>query len=191
MLRSRSSTYVPALLIVAAPLAAQTPAPPKPVPETPPPATRLVEAAVATARAEHKNVLVYFSASWCGWCHRFTTFLDSPDAAGKLMRDNFVVVQLDALESAARAAHENPGAREMLTAMSGGANTGIPFYFVLDDSGKKIADSLIMPGHRNVGHPAQPDEVVAFVKQLQTIAPRMTAKERQEIGRYLDEMAGR
>jgi thiol:disulfide interchange protein len=190
MLRFRPSTYAPALLIVVAPLAAQTPAAAKPVGEPPPAATQLVDAAVATAKASRKNVLVYFSASWCGWCHRFATFLDSPDA-GELMRDNFVVVQLDALESGEKVARENPGAREMLTAMSGGANTGIPFYFVLDDSGKKIGDSLIMPGHRNVGHPAQPDEVVAFVKQLETIAPRMTATQRREVGRYLDKMAGR
>lgn len=191
MLRFRSRTLVPALLIVAVPVAAQTPAPAKPLPETPPPATQLVDAAVATAKAEHKNVLVYFSASWCGWCHRFATFLDSPDAAGKLMRDNFVVVRLDALESGPKVAQENPGARELLDTMSGGANTGIPFYFVLDGAGKKVADSLIMPGHRNVGHPAQPEEVVAFVKQLETIAPRMTAEERKEIGAYLDNMAGR
>ena len=190
MLRFRASAYIPALLIVTAPLSAQTPTPSRSVPETPPPATQLVDAGVATAKAEHKNVLVYFSASWCVWCHRFATFLDSPEA-GKLMRDNFVVVQLDALESAEKAAQENPGAREMLQAMSGGANTGIPFYFVLDGAGKKVADSLIMPGHRNVGHPAQPDEVVAFVKQLETIAPAMAAQQREEIGRYLDEMAGR
>jgi len=42
-----------------------------------------------------------------------------------------------------------------------------------------------------VGHPAEPDEVVAFVKQLETIAPRMTPAQRKEIGVYLDEMAGR
>jgi thiol:disulfide interchange protein len=188
MLRFRSSILVPALLMATAPLAAQT-SPPNSTP--PPTAQVLVDQAVATAKAEHKNVLVYFSASWCGWCHRFATFLDSSDGAGKLMRDNFVVVQLDALESGAKVAQENPGARELLDAMSGGANTGIPFYFVLDGSGKKIADSLIMPGHRNVGHPAQPDEVVAFVKQLESIAPRMNAQQRQEIGRYLDKMAGR
>ncbi|MCG6955536.1 MAG: thioredoxin family protein [Gemmatimonadetes bacterium] len=191
MPRVRSRTLVPALLIVAVPLAAQTPAPSKAAPEAPPPAAQLVDEAVAAAKAEQKNVLVYFSASWCGWCHRFATFLESPDAAGKLMRDNFVVVQLDALDSGAKVAQENPGARELLDAMSGGATTGIPFYFVLDGSGKKIADSLIMPGHRNVGHPAQPAEVVAFVKQLETTAPRMTAQERREIGSYLDEMAGR
>jgi thiol:disulfide interchange protein len=153
-------------------------------------AQALVSAAVATARAEHKNVLVYFSASWCGWCHRFADFLASPDA-GRLMHDNFVVVRLDALESRDKVDQENPGADDLLKKMSGGANTGIPFYFVLDGSGKKIADSLIMPGHGNVGHPAEPQEVAAFVKQLETIAPGMTPAQRKEIGAFLDEMAGR
>jgi thiol:disulfide interchange protein len=173
-----------------APLSAQShgsdPSAPAAAPQ---PARTLVNAAVAKAQAQHKNVLVYFSASWCGWCHRFATFLASPDA-GKLMRDNFVIVRLDALESKDKVAQENPGARDMLEAM-GGARSGIPFYFVLDNSGKKIGDSLIMPGHGNVGRPAEPDEVVAFVKQLETIAPRMTPAQRKEIGVYLDEMAGR
>lgn len=187
MPRLRTRVLFPALLIAVAPLSAQTPAPATP---TPPAAQALVDQAVAAAKAEHKNVLVYFSATWCVWCHRFATFLDSADA-GKLMHDNFVVVQLDALESGDKVRLENPGARKLLDKMSGGANTGIPFYFVLDATGKKIADSLIMPGHHNVGHPAQPDEVVAFVKQLGTIAPKMTPAQRNSIRAFLDGMAGR
>lgn len=149
-----------------------------------------MDAAVAEAGAEHKNVLVYFSASWCIWCHRFAAFLASPEA-GEIMHGAFVVVRLDVLETKAKTALENPGADALLSRMSGGVNTGIPFYVVLDASGKKIGDSLIMPGHRNVGHPAEPDEVAAFVKQLETTAPSMTSAQRREIGAYLDEMAGR
>ena len=191
MLRSaRIALALTLSLAGTAPLAAQSHASATPAPASAPqPAQTLVNAAVATAEAQHKNVLVYFSASWCGWCHRFAMFLASPDA-GKLMHDNFVVVRLDALEGKDKLALENPGARDMLKAM-GGARSGIPFYFVLDGAGKKIGDSLIMPGHRNVGHPAEPEEVAAFVKQLETIAPRMTPAQRKEIGAYLDEMAGR
>ncbi|MCG6989650.1 MAG: thioredoxin family protein [Gemmatimonadetes bacterium] len=194
MLRSpRVALALTVLLSLAgtAPLSAQSHGSQPPAPAAAPqPAQTLVNTAVATAEAQRKNVLVYFSASWCGWCHRFATFLASPDA-GKLMHDNFVIVRLDALESKDKAAQENPGADDLLKKMSGGVPTGIPFYFVLDGSGKKIGDSLIMPGHGNVGHPAEPDEVVAFVKQLETIAPRMTPAQRKEIGAYLDEMAGR
>jgi thiol:disulfide interchange protein len=192
MLRStRMALALGLSLVGTAPLSAQAHGSERPAPTaTPQPAQTLVNEAVAEAGAQHKNVLVYFSASWCGWCHRFTTFLASPDA-GKLMHDNFVIVRLDALESKDKVAQENPGADDLLKKMSGGAPTGIPFYFVLDGSGKKIGDSLIMPGHGNVGHPSEPQEVVAFVKQLATIAPRMTPAQRKEIGAYLDEMAGR
>ena len=168
-------------LAVAAPLPAQT--------RTPPPAQALVDAAVRSATAEHKAVLVMWGASWCGWCHKFEAFL-ADTGVGRIMAAHFVVVDLVTEETPANKALENPGG-DVLKAAMGGATVGLPFFAVLDAAGRKIADSNMMPGGSNVGHPDTPEEVVAFDQFLVRTAPRMTPAERGRIRVYLDRIAGR
>jgi thiol:disulfide interchange protein len=157
-------------------------------PSAPRAAKALVNEAVATAGAAHKNVLVDFGASWCGWCHRFDAFI-ADSVAGKLMRDNFVVVPLIALESVGKKQLENDGAEALMKQMGG--TGGIPFFFFLDSAGRKIGDSNIMPQNGNVGHPNTPEEVDAFDVLLKRVAPRMTAADRRVIWDFLTRMAGR
>lgn len=155
----------------------------------PAPAQSLVDAAVQTAAAEHKAVLVTFGASWCGWCHRFHAFLVDT-GVGPIMAAHYVTVSLVTEELPANAALENPGSEAMMKAM-GGAASGLPFFFVLDSTGRKIADSNIMPNGTNVGHPYEPEEVAAFDQLLVRTAPRMASAERARIRAYLDRIAGR
>jgi thiol:disulfide interchange protein len=149
----------------------------------------LVDAAVQTAAAEHKVVLVKFGASWCVWCRRFDAFL-ADTGVGPIMAANYVTVSLITQETPANRTLENPGSAAMLSAM-GGAAAGLPFFFVLDSTGKKIADSNIMPDGSNVGFPAQREEVAAFDQFLARTAPRITPAERVRIRAYLDRSAGR
>ena len=168
-------------LAVAPQLPAQT--------RTPPSAQALVDTAVRSAAAEHKAVLVKWGASWCGWCHRLDAFL-ADTGVGRIMAAHFVVVDLVTEETPANKALENPGGDVLKTAM-GGATVGLPFFVVLDAAGRKIADSNMMPGGSNVGHPDTPEEVVAFDQFLVRTAPRMTPRERARIRAYLDQVAGR
>ena len=168
-------------LAVATQLPAQT--------RTPPAAQTLVDAAVRTAAAEHKAVLVTWGASWCGWCHRLEAFL-ADTGVGRIMAAHFVVVALVTEETPANKALENPGSGVLKTAM-GGATSGLPFFVVLDAAGRKLADSNMMPGGTNVGHPATPEEVAAFDQFLVRTAPRMTPEGRERIRAYLDRIAGR
>jgi thiol-disulfide isomerase/thioredoxin len=160
---------------------------------TPPPAAKLVDAARAVAKKDGKNVLIEFGASWCGWCHKFEAFLDEP-VVGKIMHDNFVVVSLIVLESADKKALENPGGNELLDANNGDSG-GIPFFFVLDPAGRKLADANIVPSANgkltNVGHPATVEEVKAFDGFLRVTAPKMTEAQRTLIHNYLEKAAGR
>lgn len=153
----------------------------------------IVARATNQAQSEHKNVLVKFGASWCGWCHRFDRFLDSPEPAGRLMRDNFVIVSLTVLESPDKKALETPGGLEVMTA-AGGKNAGLPWFYFVDEQGKKLGDSNIMPASTNtgsnVGHPDTPQEVAAFVSLLGRVAPHMTDQDRQTISRFLAGMHG-
>lgn len=154
--------------------------------DPPRPAQQLVDEALATARAQQKHVLVYFTASWCGWCHRFQKFLEDP-VVGKLMADQFVTVQLTAQEAAAKKALENPGADALLKQM--GSTGGIPFYFMLDETGKKLGDANGLPDGGNIGHPYTPEEIRAFDALLARTAPGMTAAQRAQIGTYLTRVA--
>jgi thiol-disulfide isomerase/thioredoxin len=154
-------------------------------------AEQIVARAVRQAQAEHKNVLVKFGASWCGWCHRFDRFLESPEPAGRLMRDNFIVVPLTVLEAPNKKVLETPGGNELDAAM-GGRNAGLPFFYFLDQQGAKIGDSNLVPATgsmgSNVGHPDTPQEVAAFVTLLARVAPHMTGQDRETIGRFLTDM---
>jgi thioredoxin-related protein len=146
-----------------------------------------VEAAVQKAKAGHKTTLVVFGASWCGFCKRFDRFLQSAEV-GPLMQDHFEVVHLVVQER--NGAPETPGGEELLASL-GGARSGLPFFAFLDDQGKKIGDSLAMPGKENLGHPVSPAEIRAFAEVLRQVAPRMTGEERQRIADYLTAMSAK
>ena len=155
----------------------------KPDSSSKPSAQELLRAATKTASDENKAIMVHFSASWCGWCKRLDAFLHAP-VVGKLMADNYVLLELTVQESGEKKALENPGAEALMKEM-GGEDAGLPFYFFLDKDGKKIGDSLVMPGGMNIGHPASPEEIKAFERLLEKSAPRMTSVERAQISTYL------
>ena len=165
------------------PLMGQTDSKPKPS------AQELLNAATKTAKAENKSIMVHFSASWCGWCKRLDAFLNAP-VVGKLMADNYELLELTVQERREKKALENPGA-DALMAKMGGAGAGLPYYFFLDKDGKKLGDSLAMPGGENIGYPANAEEIKAFERLLEKSAPRMTSAERAQIVSYLTKNASR
>jgi len=159
----------------------------KPDSKPKPSAQELLSAATKTAKAENKSIMVHFSASWCGWCKRLDAFLNAP-GVGKLMADNYVILELVVQESREKKSLENPGADALMKEM-GAADAGLPYYFFLDKDGKKLGDSLVMPGGQNIGHPANAEEIKAFEKLIEKSAPRMTGAERAQIVSYLTKNA--
>ena len=116
------------------PVTARTDTKPKPS------AQELLNAAIKNATAENKAVMVRFSASWCGWCKRLDAFLHSPEV-GKLMTENYILVELTVQERGEKKALENPGADAVMEKM-GAAEAGLPYYLFLDKDGKKMSKSL-------------------------------------------------
>lgn len=153
----------------------------------PAPAAQLLTMARTKAGKEHKNVLVIFHASWCGWCKRLTSVMEMPEHK-KLFADNYVIVDLDVSESGEKKALENPGADKVLADL-GGAQSGLPFYAVVDSKGKKLADSNLVPGTdgamENIGYPAAEKEIAAFDSLLKKTAPKMNTAARQRLITYL------
>lgn len=156
--------------------------------DAPKPARALVDAAVERAKKEQKAVMVVFHASWCGWCHRLENFMAEPDVR-PLFEANYAIVRVDVLESKdKKASLENPGGDSLL-AQYGGAKSGIPFYAVLDATGKKVADSNALPGGQNIGYPGSPEEIAAFMGILQRTAPHLTADQRDHLAERLRKAA--
>ena len=58
----------------------------------------------------------------------------------------------------------HPGALEFLS-KNGGADQGLPYWFILDKSGNVLADARYKPG-QNTGCPASEEEVAYFISVL-------------------------
>jgi len=109
-------------------------------------AQTLMDAAYSRSKKEKKPVLVMFHATWCGWCKRLQKVLDVPEFK-KMVESNYVVVHVDVMERGEeKDKSENEGGVKLMTDL-GGEKSGLPFYAVLDASGKKLADSNALPGN--------------------------------------------
>jgi len=148
-----------------------------------PSADEVLDAALAQARAEQKNVLIHFGASWCTWCRHLDAMLSGPEL-GDLFHDSYVISHLTILESDDAKALENPGALELAEASVGKVD-GVPFFMFFDRDGEPIATSLALPNGRNIGHPVTAEEIQAFVGLLEKTAPNMSAADRSRVADYL------
>lgn len=149
--------------------------------------------AVAKAHAEKKGVLIKFSASWCGPCIAFDRFLNDTTGVGAIMHKHFVVVGMTALENPPKDVLNTPGALQLAAEMGGNLerDTGIPYFFMLNDDGQKTGDSKHMPDNSNIGDPESTIEVESFDRLLQVTAPKMTPAERARVKAFLDKAGGR
>lgn len=132
-----------------------------PIAAAPPSADAVVAAAVQRARESGKTVLIEFGASWCVWCRNFEAFVTAPDS-GPIVASHYVVTNLVVRERDDKIALENAGGNALMHTW-GGENSGLPFYVFLDADGRKVADSNAMPDGSNIGFPATPDEIRAFM----------------------------
>jgi len=151
--------------------------------QAPQPAKDVLDAALKTAKAEQKNVLIHFGASWCTYCKQLDAMLESAQLS-KLFHDNYVIMHLTIQERPDKVAMENPGAQELANA-AGAKGQGIPIYIFFDGAGNRLATSMAMPDGGNIGHPVTPQEIIAFDGLLKKTAPRMTAAQRKQVSDYL------
>ncbi len=151
--------------------------------QTPQPASEVVSAAVARARAENKVVLIEFGASWCTWCKNFEAFVHSADA-GPVLARQFVVVNLIVRERDGKQVLEHPGGNALMDQW-GGAMSGLPFYVFVNAAGQKLADSNAMPDGSNIGFPAVPAEIRAFIGLMRRAVPTLTPADQAVLDSYL------
>ena len=152
--------------------------------QRPAPASAVIAAALKTATADRKVVLIEFGASWCTWCRRFDAFVHAPEVAS-IVAANYIVVNLVVQERDDKKPLENPGGQDLMDTW-GGAKSGLPFYVFLDSSGKKIANSNAMPDGGNIGFPGTAKEVEAFLGLVDKTAPRVSKGDRAKMASYLE-----
>jgi thiol-disulfide isomerase/thioredoxin len=153
-----------------------------------PTANDILSQARATAGAQHKNVLLIFSASWCGPCHMFARFLDDP-AIAPIMNKAFVITTLDVGEQPTDTKHHDTPGAVALRASLGGDTAGYPYLIMLTPTGHPIINSLrpdpSAPAGGNIGYPAVPAEIDWFLQMLQKSAPTLTPQDTATIHTWL------
>ena len=134
-------------------------------------AEQVMKDALVEARAEKKKLFIFFSASWCSWCHAMDSAIHDPSCKN-LFEAFYVIRKIDVKEEASKKYLENPGGAEMLRQYHGDSQ-GIPFWLIFDKDGELIADSqLRLPGQGldqqgdNVGCPSTPKEIQYFTMIL-------------------------
>jgi hypothetical protein len=139
--------------------------------------------AIAEATAGRKNIFVVFGASWCGWCRKLDEVMNQPLMKG-LFGDNYVILHLKMDENSDKKYLETPGA-EVLSQQYGGQGQGLPYWVILDSTGRYLADSRFESSTSvaagNIGCPATVEEVSYFIKVLRKTS-LLSAQDLYQIG---------
>lgn len=130
-------------------------------------AEEIIGTAAEQAKIENKNVLVFFHASWCGWCRRMEENMEN-EMVKDYFDSNFVKAFLTVQETPKNKNLETPGGEEILDRL-GGNRQGLPYWVILSPDGKVLADSKV--NGENLGCPADEKEVAAMISKFKDFSP--------------------
>lgn len=119
--------------------------------------TEQIAAALVTAKAEKKRVLVHFGANWVSWCFALNKMFRTEQVKAALEKD-FVVVAIDVNQghnAEVDLLYEHP------------TKYGLPTIIVLDAEGKLLTTKATSELEKGNGHDAE-----AFLKWLQEWTPK-------------------
>jgi hypothetical protein len=158
-------------------------------PDPGPSSAEILHRAEEQARAEHKNILIEFGASWCGNCRLYERFLADPQMH-PLMSQSFVFTTMITGEHTGDTMHANtPGGVDFESSI-GGREAGWPYLAMLDADGKPIVDSMrpdakAKSGKDHIGYPATPEEIDWFVEMLRRGAPSLNQQDLASVHAWL------
>lgn len=164
-----------------------------------PSAAQILDSAESHARAEHKNILLEFGASWCINCKLYDRMLQDPSMQG-ILNPHFVFAYMDTGERPGDTRHANTPGGGAFENSIGGRHAGWPFLVILSPDGKPIVNSFRphpkSPGAKsktgdNIGYPVLPQEVDWFIVMLPRGAPSLSRHELAEVHAWLTAQAAK
>ena len=117
-----------------------------------------IAAALVTARAEPKHVLLKFGANWCVWCHRLHALLHQNEEVHPALARNFILVAVDV--------NSRHGIKRNVPTIEKYGNPtqhGLPVLVVLDADGKILTTQETGALEADDAH--DPAKVIAFLLQ--------------------------
>jgi thiol:disulfide interchange protein len=117
--------------------------------------SKILEEALARAKAEKKQVFLHFGAPWCIWCRRLDAWREQPGVA-RIIEKAFVETKIDM--------DRNDGSKEVAARFPGATDGGLPWLAFLDADGNVVSDLTGPKG--NVGFPQTPEEIDLFESVL-------------------------
>lgn len=164
-------------------------------PNAGPSAAAILQNAESQARAQHKNIMLDFGASWCINCKLYDRMIDDP-SVGPILSHHFVFITMNTGERPNDSRHANtPGAVAFEDSV-GGKGAGWPFLVILNPDGKPLIDSnrpdsKSPSGKSNIGYPAAPEEVDWFVTMLRRTTPSISQHDVDTVHAWLTAQAAR
>lgn len=182
--------YVALVLIAASPLTLRAAAP-----NAGPSATEILQHAESQARAQHKNIMLDFGASWCINCKLYDRMLNDPSIGGILNR-HFIFITMNTGERPNDSRHANTPGGIAFENSIGGKGAGWPFLVILSADGKPLVDSnrpdpRSDSGKSNIGYPVAPEEVDWFVTMLRRSTPSFSEHDLDTVHAWLTAQAAR
>lgn len=118
--------------------------------------TKQIADALATAKREHKRVLIQFGANWCICCYQVHKLFETDLEISPALKAGFVLVLVDVDEAGGKSHNADVVARYSVQVES-----GLPEFVVLDEDGTQLTTretgSLSMDDHHD------PARVLAFL----------------------------
>jgi hypothetical protein len=158
-----------------------------------PSASVILHRAELEARAEQKNILLEFGASWCVNCRLYDRMLHDRAMHG-ILNKAFVFTTMDTGEQPGDKLHRNTPGGVAFENSVGGKNAGWPYVVVLNPEGKVIVSSMrpdakAKGGRTNIGYPVLPVEIDWFMTMMRRGAPELKATDLAEIRGWLTSAA--
>lgn len=160
-----------------------------------PSATVILHRAEAKARAEHKDILLEFGASWCVNCKLYDRML-ADSAMHAILSRAFVFTTMDTGERPSDKRHANTPGGMTFEDSVGGKGAGWPFLVILNAEGQPVVDSMrpdakANGGRTNIGYPVLPVEIDWFMTMMRKGAPHMSETDRAKLRAWLQAQARR
>lgn len=129
-------------------------------------AKKEIEAALTTAHAENKRVILIFGGNWCYDCHVLDQALHEGEAE-KIVKESFLLVHVNI--------GEGDKNLDLIKKYETTLGSGVPTVVIIDDEGRVIYSST--KGEFEAARQIMKKDLVAFLKKWKPRATRARALE--------------